>query len=231
MLLSQEELDKLNIKDNYEKQEKENNLNEPIPKNNYCYICQRKFNDYLLHIETQSHKENLKEQNSLYVKNIKNTFKIINKFWNNEISEETNKSFNEFCNETSEVKESKTEEENNKIKSPILTSSFIQMINEDIKNDENNLDNKENINENNNDIIFDNYIYNCENNCNLKDNNVNKKDFSRFKLLKKKRITFDVIRYESPIKKNIEIKRRDYFNYLNKYKTKKFIRNINVFFE
>ena len=54
----------------------------------------------------------------------------------------------------------------------------------------------------------------------------------KFKLLNKKRITFDVIRYESPTKKtSFECKRKDYFNYLNKYKTKKYIRNMNVFFE
>ena len=46
MLMSQEEQEKLNIKENYDKQEKENNLEEPIPKTNFCYICREKFAKY-----------------------------------------------------------------------------------------------------------------------------------------------------------------------------------------
>ena len=119
------------------------------------------------------------------------------------------------------------------VKYSILTSSVISLINEDIniENNENDMENKENVDINKNGIAFDNFKYNYGNNFNLKENINNKKrNHSPFKLLKKKRITFDVIRYESPNNKNLELK-RDYFNYLNKYKTKKFIRNISIFFE
>ena len=238
MLLSQEEQEKLNIKENFEKKEKENNLEEPIPKSNYCYICQKKFEDYLLHIESKKHKDNLSNQNYFFSQSIKNSFKRVNKFWNNNISSEE-----DISNESSEeINESKKSNEKENIK---ISYSFINAINEEnIQNKENDLDNlnnkenKENIdlNLNKNDILFENFKYNYGNNFNFnkqqQQEEDNKKRISKFKLLKKKRITFDVIRYESPTKKiNYEIKRRDYFGYLNKYKSRKFIRNINILFE
>ena len=237
MLMSQEEQEKLNIKENYDKQEKENNLEEPIPKTNFCYICREKFEDYFAHLETRNHINNLYEENIYYSKTIKNTFKRINKYWNNDISEEISReSNNEEQNEDIKSNETANDDNNNiniNVKYPILTSTVISLLNEDIyeENEENDLDNKENIDTNKNEIVLDNYKYNYGNNFNLKGNNNNKKrDFTSFKLLKKKRITFDVIRYESPNNKNLELK-RDYFNYLNKYKKKEFIKNIIIFFE
>ena len=235
MLMSQEEQEKLNIKENYDKQEKENNLEEPIPKSNFCYICREKFEDYLEHLETQNHINNLYEENIYYNKNIKNTFKRINKFWNNDISEDISRE-SDIDEQNEDLKSNETEnnnDNNTNVKYSILTSSVISLINEDIniENNENDMEDKENVDINKNGIAFDNFKYNYGNNFNLKENINNKKrNHSPFKLLKKKRITFDVIRYESPNNKNLELK-RDYFNYLNKYKTKKFIRNISIFFE
>ena len=227
MLLSQEEQEKLNIKENFEKKEKENNLEEPIPKSNYCYICQKKFEDYLIHIESKKHKINLSNQNYFFFRSIKNSFKHINKFWNNTISIDEDISYDS----SEEINESKKSNEKENIK---ITSTFIAAINEEDtqkkENDKENID----LNLNKNEIGFEGFKYNYGNNFSNINNKEeeNKKRISKFKLLKKKRITFDVIRYESPTKKNnCEIKRRDYFGYLNKYKTKKFIRNINILFE
>jgi hypothetical protein len=118
----------------------------------------------------------------------------------------------------------------NKEKFPIFSSCISLINNEDLKNEDDDLNNKENIDLNKNEIILDNFDYKCDKNNISKDIGY-KKDYSLFKLLKKKRITFDVIRYESPTKKTFECKRKDYFCYLNKYKTKKYIKNMNVFFE
>ena len=230
MLLSQDEQDKLNIKETYDKKEKENLINEePIPKNNFCYICQQNFEDYLSHLESKDHKANLYNQNPSLIKSIKTSFKRINKFWSNDISNDNSSitnneiSSNESIDEEEESNEDKSipkeKEENTKIKLPILSSSIISLIKENNTSngilETNKEENKENIDMNKNEIKI----------------NEHKNKF-KFKLLNKKRITFDVIRYESPTKKtSFECKRKDYFNYLNKYKTKKYIRNMNVFFE
>ena len=237
MLLTQEEQEKLNIKENFDKKDKENNIDEQIPKNNFCYICEQKFDDYLIHIESKVHEKNLREQNPYFIQSINNTFNRINKFWNNDlidnISDISNES-NEF-NESNEEKESNIDEKSkeskkNKEKFPIFSSCISLINNEDLKNEDDDLNNKENIDLNKNVIILDNFDYKCDKNNISKDIGY-KKDYSLFKLLKKKRITFDVIRYESPTKKSCEYKRKDYFNYLNKYKTRKLIRSTNVFFQ
>ena len=233
MLMSQEELDKLNIKENYDKQEKENNLEEPIPKSNFCYVCHTKFDNYLFHIETQVHKNNLSEETISFNKIVKNTFKRINKYWNIPSEEVSYDSNNEESSVDVKSNIDENSDNNIKVKHPILFSSVISLLNDDInnKNEENDLENKENIDINEKEIVFENFKYNYGNNYNIKDNTNNKKrDFTHFKLLKRKRITFEVIRYESPNKSDLEIK-RDYFYNLNRYKTKKFIGNISVFFK
>jgi hypothetical protein len=228
MLLSQEEQDKLGVKESFDKKEKENNLEEPIPKNNFCYICQNNFENYLVHIESKEHINNLYEQNPYLIKTIKNSFKRINKFWSNDNTVTNDEiSSNESIEEEESIEEKETkkeEEENTKIKLPILSSSIISFLSDKITKDEKDLnnkeENKENIDMNKND----------ENEIKIKEKE-HKNKFAKFKLLNKKRITFDVIRYESPTKKTFECKRKDYFCYLNKYKNKKYIKNMNVFFE
>ena len=251
MLLSQEEQEKLNIKENYDKIEKDNNVNfnEPIPKNNYCYICQEKFEDYLDHIESLKHKNNFRTQNPYLIKNIKNTFKRINKFWNknnnnyssniteeneddslssldqesneNDDSEENKENHNE--NKSEESKEKEVDNSIDKDDVKLSESPLYSCCNESISsikpaNDEDLNDNKENIGENK-----------CEKEFNFNIIDSKRKEEKNF--LKKKRITFDVIRCEKYYGGNNEFRTRDYFCFLNKYKTKKLIRNINIFFK
>ena len=258
MLLSQEEQEKINIKENYDKIEKDNNINfnEPIPKNNFCYICQEKFEEYIEHIESLKHKNNFKRQNPFLIKKVKNTFKRINKFWNinsnNNIQEEEEENSSFTSNEQKQEQESNNNEEDNysnsnsnnkdieendekefnksidigsnkSDNSKILESSNCSIDDQSfssIKHEiEDNLnDNKENIGENKCEKEFNfNFNFNINNN--------KKKEEKYF--LKKKRITFDVIRCEKYYGGNT----RDYFCFLNKFKTKKLIRNINVLFK
>lgn len=65
----------------------DNNITEePIPKTKFCHLCMRKFDDYLLHIETLTHKNNIKK-NPLLINRAKDTFGRINSFWNNKVKE------------------------------------------------------------------------------------------------------------------------------------------------
>ena len=65
----------------------DNNITEePIPKTKFCHLCMRKFDDYLLHIETLTHKNNIKK-NPLLINRAKDTFDRINSFWNNKVKE------------------------------------------------------------------------------------------------------------------------------------------------
>ena len=64
-----------------------NNITEePIPKTKFCHLCMRKFDDYLLHIETLTHKNNI-NKNPLLINRAKNTFERISSFWNNKSKE------------------------------------------------------------------------------------------------------------------------------------------------
>lgn len=53
---------------------------EPVPKNDYCHLCYRKFDDYLEHVNALGHK-NYITKNPLIIDGIKNTFKRIINFW------------------------------------------------------------------------------------------------------------------------------------------------------
>ena len=73
--------------DNVNNNTNTNNITEePIPKTKFCHLCMRKFDDYLLHIETMTHKNNI-QKNPLLLNRAKNTFERINSFWNNKIKE------------------------------------------------------------------------------------------------------------------------------------------------
>ena len=79
LLLSEEEKNKLfGTQQKEENNEKENEINnnvleEPIPKTDFCHLCMRKFDNYLVHIETLTHKNNI-SKNPLLVNRAKNTF-------------------------------------------------------------------------------------------------------------------------------------------------------------
>ena len=226
------------------KEEDDKNLNnildEPVPKNNFCHICMRKFDDYLIHIETLSHKNNI-VKNSDFIKRANNTFERINTFWQ-EKQKEKEKEKNEIENiNTPDNKQLKID--HNKINSISSFSSSVstfkidesvslfkstsffleQELNESEKN-------KENINENTTkkvkslknknknifntpksktDCKYSSYFSSCQSNYN-------------FFLNKKRQLYLDEEKDE---------KNGDYFKDLNTKKTKKLIRNKDVFFK
>ena len=109
MQLSKEEQDKLGVGENEEKSKDDEELLEPIPRTNFCHLCRRKFDDYLIHIETLVHKNNI-AKNSMMINNAQNTFKRINDFWNSNKNNDNNINNNEI--EKNEKTENNT---NNKL--------------------------------------------------------------------------------------------------------------------
>ena len=66
---------------NEKKEEKIENSFEPIPhKNNYCHICQKKFDNYLEHINSFCHKNSIIKNPDIFSR-IHNTFENIKNFW------------------------------------------------------------------------------------------------------------------------------------------------------
>ncbi len=78
---SREEQDKLNLIENIVSKDNNNVcFNEPLPKSNFCNLCHARFDDYLCHIESMIHKNNVNQNSKMFI-HIKNTFKRINNFW------------------------------------------------------------------------------------------------------------------------------------------------------
>lgn len=102
MQLSQEEQEKLGLVDSDEKNKDEDVLKEPIPRVNYCHLCGRRFDDYLLHIESKIHRNSI-SKNRMMINTVQDSFKRINDFWNNKNNKnKTNK--NNYINKISNEK-------------------------------------------------------------------------------------------------------------------------------
>ena len=83
--------DKDKDKENKKKKEVRNSNNkeiniqdEPLPNEShkFCHLCKKRFDNYILHINSKKHNENRNKQKDAF-KNINNIFKRINNFWNN----------------------------------------------------------------------------------------------------------------------------------------------------
>ena len=236
MLLTEEE--KNNILGIKEKEEENDNniLEEPIPKTKFCHWCMRKFEDYLLHIETLTHKNNILK-NPLLLNRAVDTFKRINGFWGKKESKNNNdnntestdpkilrndKLYQNKINSISSFSSSASTLKNDESISLMKSMNSFLLEQELIESEKN----KENCNENsmkkikNNDIIFN--------------TPKKKKDFkftsyfsssqtnSIFYMNKKRKLCIDEDKKE---------KKEDYFNCLNTKKTKKLIRQKDVFFK
>ena len=70
-------------------------LEEPVPRgdHNYCHICNIKYINYLEHIQSSNHFDNLKE-NRYYFNNIKKTFENVNDFWKTQRINDNNNAIN-----------------------------------------------------------------------------------------------------------------------------------------
>jgi hypothetical protein len=93
--LTKEEQDRLGVGENEENnKDNDNVMKEPIPKTNFCHLCRRNFDDYLIHIETITHKNNI-SKNQIMINTVKNSFKRINQFWSNNKKNNLNNEFNQ----------------------------------------------------------------------------------------------------------------------------------------
>jgi hypothetical protein len=241
LLLDQEEKNKLFGTQQKEDNENENDivceniLEEPIPKTNFCHLCMRKFDDYLVHIETLTHKNNI-SKNPLFINRAKNTFNRINQFWEEKDVDKSN-----LDNNISQS-EKNLKFEHNRINSISALSSaastfkneesvsFIKSMNSFLLEQEliESEKNKENINENiqtkkkNNKNKLDFITPKSKTECKLSSYYPSSHSNLNLMLSKKRKLCLDEEKNE---------KNGDYFKSLNPKKTKKLIRDKDVFFK
>ena len=122
--------DKDKDKENKKKKEVRNSNNkeiniqdEPLPNEShkFCHLCKKRFNNYILHINSKKHNENRNKQKDAF-KNINNIFKRINNFWNN--NEDKKFENKNSISNISDLKKDfleKEEDDNNKFKLKIFT--------------------------------------------------------------------------------------------------------------
>lgn len=249
--LSQEEQEKLGVGEREEKNTEDILLQEPIPKTNYCHLCRRKFDDYILHLETMIHKNNI-NKNQMMINTAKDTFKRINQFWDIKNKNNNNNDLNYSLKNYNSF-EKKEKFEQNKLcgtsyssfSSAISTCKYedsnikdINMFHDPYYFDYEKTNDKENHSENQN---------NSNNkNKNLKDNNLFMTPYRKGKIIdtksninssssqnsfnmfiNKKRKNNNSIDKE----KEKEEKDIDYFPNLNSKETKRLIRGIDIFFK
>ena len=122
--------DKDKDKENKKKKEVRNSNNkeiniqdEPLPNEShkFCHLCKKRFDNYILHINSKKHNENRNKQKDAF-KNINNIFKRINNFWNN--NEDKKVENKNSISNISDLKKDfleKEEDDNNKFKLKIFT--------------------------------------------------------------------------------------------------------------
>ena len=105
-----------------------NILDEPIPNemHKYCHLCKKHFDNYLRHINTKIHKDNI-NKNSDKFKNIKNIFKRINIYWDDKKKDNKNGNDKQINNDNIINSEKDFEDDNLKLK---IFSQFNQNIRE-----------------------------------------------------------------------------------------------------
>ena len=241
LLLSEEEKNKLfGTQQKEENNEKENEINnnvleEPIPKTDFCHLCMRKFDNYLVHIETLTHKNNI-SKNPLLVNRAKNTFNRINKFWEEKESNKENID-NNFSQSAKDLKF-----DHNRINSISTFSSTASTF----KNDE-----TVSLIKSMNSFLLEQELIESEKNKENINDNIQRKMQST-----KKKLDFDTPKAKTECKLNsyyssshsnlnlmLSKKRKlnldeeknevngDYFKDLNSKKIKRLIRNKDVFFK
>ena len=241
LLLNEEEKNKLfgtQQKEENNAKENENDSNvleEPIPKTDFCHLCMRKFDNYLVHIETLTHKNNI-SKNPLLVNRAKNTFNRINKFWEEKESNKENID-NNFSQSAKDLKF-----DHNRINSISTFSSTASTF----KNDE-----TVSLIKSMNSFLLEQELIESEKNKENINDNIQRKMQST-----KKKLDFDTPKAKTECKLNsyyssshsnlnlmLSKKRKlnldeeknevngDYFKDLNSKKIKRLIRNSDVFFK
>ena len=114
MRLNKEEKEKLGIGEKDELGKEKDVLKEPVPNGtNFCHLCRRKFDDYLVHIGSMMHKNSI-SKNQMMFNTAKDTFKRINEFWNNKNNNNSN-NINSDINKINEKNEKLDKCDNNKL--------------------------------------------------------------------------------------------------------------------
>ena len=239
-----EEEEKIKINE-YSEEDKTDNkiceLNEPVPKTNFCYICQRRFDNYLVHVEANVHQKNI-TQNPFLVTTVQNTFKRINQFWKKK--EKNNKKIKEKINFISHIspvssmtslQSSNSGKKHNFIRNVHKNSNIFTIVLESSEieniNNENKMENKT--------IKYENKITkkedfeNKENNANFSIFDCN--DSNSFIFLHKKRKAFEYTcesekNYNDKENNEDNKKEKDYFVNLKVNGSKRLIGNQDVFF-
>ncbi len=224
-------------------------LKEPIPQTNYCHLCRRKFDNYLVHIETETHKNNICK-NPITINTAKDTFKRINQFW------EDQKNINNCNNLDSKIiRKSESSKLSgtsmSSFSSAISTFKFDDNLIKDINNftlEQDNSDNEKNNNkENQSENKINSHSKKIKHSKNKsyfatpssKENLLESKysshlssSQSSLNLFIKKKRKIKIERTNSNfIEEENEEKEKDYFPNLNINKTKKLIRGVDIFFK
>ena len=87
--LAEKAMNKNSVEDKNSNEDSENEeLEEPLPRgiNKYCHICNNNYDNYLTHIKSLDHFENLKRYKN-NINRFKNTFQNIINFWENKKGE------------------------------------------------------------------------------------------------------------------------------------------------
>ena len=223
-------------------------LKEPIPKTNFCHLCRRKFDNYLIHIETETHKNNICK-NPMTINTAKDTFKRINKFWEDKKNSNNNNINNKIIKKSDSSKLSGTSMSS--FSSAISTYKFDDNLIKDINNfvlEPDNSDNEKNNNkENQSDNKTNNQTKKIRHSKNRsyfatpssKENLLESKYSSHLSssqsslnlFINKKRKVNNERTNNNFIEEENEEKEKDYFPQLNINKTKKLIRGVDIFFK
>ena len=203
--LAEKAMNKNSVEDKNSNEDSENEeLEEPLPRgiNKYCHICNNNYDNYLTHIKSLDHFENLKRYKN-NINRFKNTFQNIINFWENKKGEKLainniksidNNALNNNKNIIDNAKNVLSKPDNNSKKEKIKKendNSDIDMINNSIIN------NKENINNNNSNLIKKENIIGNSNNTNSNVNNI--------KINNNSNIINDIIKENINISNNIKL--------------------------
>ena len=213
-----------------------NNIKEePIPKNKFCHLCMRKFDDYIIHIETLTHKNNI-TKNPLFINRAKNTFERINSFWNKEKVNISDNKENIY---------DKTQKEDKLYHSKISSLSSLSSCASTFKNDE-----SLSLIKSMSFLLEPEFIESEKNKENLDNINIKKIKNKDIFITPKKKSEYKYRSYFSSSQSNYNCsylnkkrklwleeekkekeKNEDYFNGLNSKNTKRLIRGKDVFFK
>ena len=134
-------------------------LEEPIPNgiHKYCHICNIKYDNYLIHIKSFDHFENLKK-NKYYFNNFKKSFEKINDFWKKKKIEKYN--IIKICLSESDLINDNIIENNISLKSEENSSKKESKTDSNNNNNDINDNDNNNNSNNNNDININNNVSN-----------------------------------------------------------------------